>query len=75
MEEAAPPEADDDGVEEGRKRKGRSDQGKSRNRLTNIRVVTSASCITTRQIKYNGKWHDLLEVCNIIVCILMCVYV
>ena len=62
VEEAAPPQANDAEDVVGKKRKQRSDLGSTRNKITNLRVVTSASCITTRQIKYNGKWHDLLEV-------------
>ena len=75
VEEAEAPQADDDD-EPPRKRKQRSDRNVSRNKVTNLRVVTSTSCVTTRQIKYNGKWHELVEVCNIIVCISdMCVCV
>ena len=65
-EEAAPPQADDVEDVVGKKRKIRSDLGVSRNKITNLRVVTDDACITTRQIKYNGKWHELLEVSIVI---------
>ena len=68
-EEAAPPQADDVEDVVGKKRKIRSDLGVSRNKITNLRVVTDDACITTRQIKYNGKWHGLLEVSIVIVVI------
>ena len=68
VEEAAPPQADDEGGDDQeRKRKPRSDKNVPRNKITNLRVATSPSCVTTRQIKYNGKWHELVEVSNIIV--------
>ena len=77
VEEAAPPQADDEGGDDQeRKRKPRSDKNVPRNKITNLRVATSPSCVTTRQIKYNGKWHELVEVSNIIVFVFdMCVCV
>ena len=68
VNECAAPEADEEKEDEEeedkpRKRQKRSDEGKSRNKITNLRVATNVSCQTTRQIKHNGKWHDLDEVC------------
>ena len=74
-DDAEAPQADDDDEPPRKKRKQRSDKNVPRNKVTNLRVVTSASCVTTRQIKYNGKWHELVEVCNIIVCVSECVCV
>ena len=42
------------------KRRKRKDAGKSRARITNLRLVGQEN--PARQIKYNGKWHGLQEV-------------
>jgi hypothetical protein len=46
------------------KRRKRKDAGKSRARITNLRLIGQEK--PARQIKYNGKWHGLQEV-NIII--------
>ena len=42
------------------KRRKRKDAGKSRARITNLRLIGQEN--PARQIKYNGKWHGLQEV-------------
>ena len=50
------------------KRRKRKDAGKSRARITNLRLVGEEN--PARQIKYNGKWHGLQEV-NILIVLLL----
>jgi hypothetical protein len=65
------------GEEEGTpapKRRKRKDAGKSRARITNLRIVGDDS--PARQIKYNGKWHALQEVnINIVLCLTLILFV
>ena len=56
------------------KRRKRKDAGKSRARITNLRIVGDDS--PARQIKYNGKWHELQEVnINIVLSLTLILFV
>ena len=60
--EAEAPAAEEEVAPPSRKRKQRSDADQPRHNVSKLRVHTSSSCIKTRQIRINGKWHDLVEV-------------
>ena len=52
----------------------RKDAGKSRAKITNLRIVGDES--PARQIKYNGKWHVLQEVnINIVLSLTLILFV
>ena len=46
-----------------RKRKQRSDTDQPRHNVSKLRVYTSSTNVKIRQIRINGKWHGLSEVC------------
>ena len=60
--EAEAPAAEEEVPPPSRKRKQRSDAEQPRYNVSKLRVHTTPSCIKTRQIRINGKWHDLVEV-------------
>ena len=60
--EAEAPAAEEEVAPPSRKRKQRSDAEQPRHNVSKLRVHTSSSGIKTRQIRINGKWHDLVEV-------------
>ena len=60
--DAEAPAAEEEVPPPSRKRKQRSDAEQPRYNVSKLRVHTTSSCIKTRQIRINGKWHDLVEV-------------
>ena len=60
-EEAEAPAAEEVPPPSSKKRKERCDVGQSRHNISKMRLHKE-SCITTRQLMINGKWHDLIEV-------------